>query len=471
MRSVRARLTLYYALALAAIMLLFSVGVYLLIRADLSRQMDVQLTHDLAIVGAITRAEQEDTAEIERQGGGCVFRIDGGGRKLGSTRSWQQAGLGDVHARSRNVTWCLVLPGGHTYYLRAGGVDIRQEEGESKWPREVLVTVARDGEPMRRTLRSLTTILAIGFVCALGLAAAGGYFMAGRVLAPVAAMASKATAITADKLSERLPVHNPNDELGRLATAFNNTLARLEDSFGRLRRFTSDASHELRTPLTAIKSVGEVSLRNGNDPSACRDAISSMLEETDRLARLVDSLLTLTRADAGTMQLSHEPTDLGDLTTEVVDCLRVLAEEKGLSIASDAPSGVTADVDRSTFRQAIINLLDNAIKYTPEGGRISVAVRRTAGQALVEIGDNGPGIAPEHRALIFERFYRAEKARSAVRGAGLGLSIAKWAVEANGGTIKLDTQQGQGSTFRIVLRESQLSSGQDAPRHQAEDPR
>lgn len=464
LRSVRARLTFYYTLALALIMLLFSVGVYLLVRADLSRQMDLQLAHDLAIVSAVARNEQEDTAEIERQGGICTFEIESGGRVLVSTRSWRQAGLGKVRTAAwpKDTTHTLLNSRQDRYYLRAGNVLIHHEGKEDEWPRLVLVKVARDGQPMLHTLQSLAMIVLIGFFCAIGLAVAGGYFMAGRVLAPVGAMASKATAITADRLSERLPVHNPDDELGKLATAFNSTLARLQDSFDRLRRFTSDASHELRTPLTAIKSVGEVSLRHGNDPSACRDAISSMLEEADRLARLVDSLLTLTRADAGTARLSHEQTNLGELTIEVVECLRVLADEKGLTISIDAGEGITADIDRATFRQAVMNLLDNAIKYTPESGSIAVAVRRAAGRTVVEITDNGTGIAEEHRGRVFERFYRAEKARSGVRGAGLGLAIAQWAAEANGGTIELETQDGSGSTFRIVLADGKPAGAKPA---------
>ena len=155
---------------------------------------------------------------------------------------------------------------------------------------------------MRDTLWTLAVILVMGIPFAVGLAIAGGYFLAGRVLTPVGAMADKAREITAESLAERLPVDNAEDEFGRLATVFNDTLSRLQDAFDRLRRFTADASHELRTPLTAMRSVGEVALRNTLDPSAYRDVIGSMLEEVDRLTRLVESLLTLTRADLGNIQ-------------------------------------------------------------------------------------------------------------------------------------------------------------------------
>ena len=194
---------------------------------------------------------------------------------------------------------------------------------------------------------------------------------------------------------------------------FNETFLRLEDSFARLRRFTADASHELRTPLTAIRSVGEVGMHEGMDAASCREVIGSMLEETDRLTKLVDSLLTLSRADAGTVPFSKEVIDLAALAVEVGECLQVLAEEKEQNLAVAAPAPVFAEVDRSTLRQALINLLDNAIKYTPVRGEVQVTVGTTpGGEAALAVIDNGPGIAAEHREKIFERFYRVDEGRS-----------------------------------------------------------
>ena len=234
---------------------------------------------------------------------------------------------------------------------------------------------------------------------------------------------------------------------------FNETFLRLEDSFERLRRFTADASHELRTPLTAIRSVGEVGMQENIDASSCREVIGSMLEETDRLTRLVDSLLTLSRADAGSVLLNKERTDLSALTAEVGDCLHVLAEEKEQTLTITAPAPLYVEADRTTMRQALINLLDNAIKYTPEGGKIRVTVgKTTANEFFIAVSDNGPGIAPEFQDMVYERFYRIDKGRSReVGGAGLGLSIALWAVEANNGRLELDSSEGLGCTFRIVL--------------------
>jgi signal transduction histidine kinase len=234
---------------------------------------------------------------------------------------------------------------------------------------------------------------------------------------------------------------------------FNETLSRVQDSFERLRRFTADASHELRTPLTAMRSVGEVALQGPLEPAACRDVIGSMLEEVDRLTRLVDSLLTLTRAESGKVQPAREILDLSEFARNVVEHLRVLAEEKQQSLGVHAPEPVNAACDAAILRQGLMNLIHNAIKYTPNSGAIRVAVAKTpSGEASIEVRDTGPGIPAAHRQRIFERFYRVDVGRSRdAGGVGLGLAIARWAVEANGGRIELESEEGKGSLFRVVL--------------------
>jgi heavy metal sensor kinase len=266
-------------------------------------------------------------------------------------------------------------------------------------------------------------------------------------------MAATARRITAESLAERLPVENPEDEFGRLATVFNDTLSRLQDSFERLRRFTADASHELRTPLTAIRSVGEVALQSQRDPAAYREVIGSMLEEVDRLTRLVENLLTLTRAESGRIQPRREAVDVGVLATSVADHLRILAEEKDQRLSVDVHGDVKAECDPATLRQGLVNLVDNAIKYTPAKGLIDVDVTHgPSGEVVVEVRDTGPGIPAQHRERVFERFYRVDAARARESGGmGLGLAIARWAVEANGGRIELESEEGQGSVFRMIV--------------------
>jgi signal transduction histidine kinase len=249
-----------------------------------------------------------------------------------------------------------------------------------------------------------------------------------------------------------LPVDNPGDELGRLASVFNETFARLESSFERMRHFTADASHELRTPLTAIRSVGEVGLRGRRDESAYREIIGSMLEEVDRLALLVDRLLMLSRADTGESKLSRDVVDLHILAQEIAEQLGVLAEEKDQSIQlrlEDVPRWIG---DRMVLRQALLNLVDNAIKYSPTGGAIEIRVAQSGDQTVIDVSDTGPGIPVELQSRIFDRFYRVDKARSRENGGtGLGLAIAKWAVEVNGGHLTLEPDSGTGSCFRISL--------------------
>jgi heavy metal sensor kinase len=283
------------------------------------------------------------------------------------------------------------------------------------------------------------------------LGALGGLWIARRSLAPLSHLANRAERITAEQLHERLPVAGESLELDQLAAAFNETFARLEGSFDQLRRFTADVSHELRTPLTALRTVGEVALRGSHDAEGYREVIGSMLEEVDRLTRLTDELLTLARADAGEAKLRLEPVDLGALARDVAGHLSVLAEEREQKLEVDvAPLNLRAD--RTVLRQALVNLVVNAVKYSPERTSIRIETGRRGELAFLQVADEGPGIVPEHRGRIFERFYRVDKSRSReMGGTGLGLALVKWAAEAHGGRVELETEVGRGSTFRIVL--------------------
>lgn len=300
-------------------------------------------------------------------------------------------------------------------------------------------------------LREILMVLALGLPPIVALAGAGGYVLARRALAPIDHLASEARRITADRLHERLTVPNQSDEIGRLATVINDTFARLESSFDQLRRFTADASHELRTPLSVIRGTGEMALRETRTPAEYKDSIGSMLEEVDRLTRLVDTLLRLSRGDAGTVRLSRVVVDLGELAREVASSLGVLAEERRQRLQIVVAETVRVSADRLVLRDALTNVLDNAIKYGPAGSTIVVHVEGDARDAAVTVTDEGPGIPAEHRSRIFDRFYRVDEGRSREKGGtGLGLAIAKWAVEANGGRISIE-HPSIGSAFRIVL--------------------
>src|SRR5262249_37940282 len=238
----------------------------------------------------------------------------------------------------------------------------------------------------------------------------------GRAVAPFDPLAAGARGIGADRLHDRLSVRNEQEEIGRLAAVINEAFARIESSFAELRRFTADASHELRTPLSVVRGIGEVGLSGTRTAAEYKEAIGSMLEEVDRLTRLVDTLLRLSRGDAGVVRLAKAPCDLTQLAQEVASSLGILAEERNQKLTVDAAGGVPVAADRLVLREAIANIVDNAIKYSPERSAIAIRVRADDGRALMDIVDQGPGIAPGHRGRGFGRVFRLDEGRSSHSG-------------------------------------------------------
>jgi heavy metal sensor kinase len=322
----------------------------------------------------------------------------------------------------------------------------------------VLIRLAYSTDPLR--LQSLQLLGLLTLVLPIALIAAGfaGYRFAVKVLDPLEQMARLTERITARRLSERIPVKNPEDELGHMALVLNDLFERLEESFEKLQRFTSDVSHELRTPLAAIRSVGEVGLQQEHDAEKYRDIIGSMLEEVGKLTAMIDTLLTIAHADSGAIQLQQTTFALMDLVQEAVAVIGVLAEDKDqtLSVTGDQRALVCAD--RAFLRMALVNLLDNAVKYSPAGSSLHASLHivgsDTGPVRFVELAiqDEGPGIPEDARKRVFDRFYRLDEARSRDSGGfGLGLPIAKWAVEAHGGTITVKTSFPTGAIFCIKL--------------------
>ena len=315
--------------------------------------------------------------------------------------------------------------------------------------RPVTIQVARSEATMREELRELSLIFMFGLPVAVVIAGLGGYTLARRALAPIEQMTERARTITAERLSDRLPVANTEDEMGRLASVFNETLDRLEGSFDQMRHFTADVSHELRTPLTAIRSVGEDGLRGLRNEASYRSIIGSMLEEVDRISQLVDRLLALSRAGMQHASFSLDTVDLAQLAEDVVSHLGVLAEEKGQMLTIEKTGQPHARADRLLLRQALINLVDNAIKFTPAAGRVRLRLSETPSLAVIDVIDTGPGVPIEARAHIFDRFYRSGEGEAV--GTGLGLSLARGGVEAIGGRLTLERSGPDGSTFRITI--------------------
>ena len=323
--------------------------------------------------------------------------------------------------------------------------------------RTVLIRVGYSQDLIWNQLKQTMLVLLLASPLVLAGAAWAGYRVAGRALEPVSKMAHRAEQINSERLNERLPVENPHDELGHLAGVFNAMLSRIEQSFEQLQRFTADASHELRTPLAAIRSIGEVRLQEGATPEEYRDTIGSMLEEVNRLTTIVESLLTLSRADAGQIRIQVSVFPLMALVREAATLLEVLIEDKELTfrLTGDESAGVQGD--RLYVRQAVVNILHNAVKFTPPGGSISAHVKCCGdSRAELSVTDTGPGVPPEHVEKVFERFYRVDGSRpgrtdGSEMGAGLGLSVARWAVEANSGEIGVRSGPESGATFWIRL--------------------
>lgn len=442
--SARTRLTLWYVLVLGVMTTVFSAVILVTVKTELGRQLHGRIMQSMDLLEKTVREQPGELAELDEHVSIRYFKVDGPTTVAWVSASWKGVRLDGLAPGSSSATSSISgTAGGRPFRVEARVIELSGAE--------VRLYVAEEESYARQALRILALTLGVGLPLMLVLGVVAGRVLAGRVLAPLGTMATKARELTAEHLSERLPVANPEDEFGRLAAAFNSALGRLEESFERLRRFTSDASHELRTPLTTLRSVGEVGIQEGVTPEQLRETIGSMLEEVSRLTRLVDGLLTLTRAESGRLPLQQGPVDIVEVAREVIDYLRILAEEKRQTLSLDAAEPVIARADRTTLGQALTNVVENAVKYTPPGGHIGVRATALGGEAVLEVRDDGPGIAPEHRPHVFERFYRGGAPTGDAPGAGLGLSIAKWAVQLNHGRIDLATEPGRGSTFRIVV--------------------
>ncbi len=463
-RNVRSRLTLWYVLVLATLLASYAGVASLFLFLSLREDFDHNLLQDVETVeGMLTKesnglvslhASHPDAAEprighfieVWSPEGSLLYRSAAlQGQTLGSPPGPEE-GLHDPTPATTQ------LPNGTRVRLASSVYHVEDQR--------VVLRVAYSEERLWRELGEFGEVLLLGFPIAVLLAGFGGYALARKALSPIDMMAIQTKKISAEKLGDRLSIENPEDELGKLGTVFNDMLGRLQAAFDQLRRFTADASHELRTPLTAIRSVGEVALQDQRSPAEYRDVIGSMLEEVDRLTRLSESLLALSRADAGHVQLQREDIPLVDLAKEASSVVEVLAEEKRQQIDIEGDPNLFVFVDRLILRQAMVNLLDNAIKYSPPGSQILVRVQSEGDkQVFLDVVDQGPGIPSEHQAYVFDRFYRVDRARTREwGGAGLGLSITRWAVEAHGGDISFKSEEGQGSTFRVSLPVAKYSS-------------
>ena len=316
-----------------------------------------------------------------------------------------------------------------------------------------IVEVGASTAPIQAMVDRLKLQLLVGLPLVLAVAVGGGYLLVGRALSPVDQIAGKAEQITQHNLGERLPVARTGDELERLSVSLNRMIARLEDAFLNARRFGADASHELRTPLTVLRGELESVVQDARLAADLKESLGSVLEEVERLVNTVEGLFAISRLDAGEAQAEWRQFDLAELAVTTADHMALLAEDKGISIQCEAPAPVLVQGDRARLKQVVVNLLDNAIKYTPDNGTVTLRVSATSDRARLEVEDNGIGIPPEALPHVFDRFFRVDKARSHrdPGGAGLGLSIVKSICTAHGADIKVHSTPGQGSCFQLDL--------------------
>lgn len=451
--SIRWRIMLWNTVAFAIILVAFGLLVYGLLRQTHYAQIDRTLrgriaTLDESAAADVPRGEQVAAwlRRLERSSGtmAVVFDAQGGVVARDSRLPAGVLSRIEAHGRSEPFVRSATLPQvGHQRLMLE-----RLHAGGDAYTVLLMAPLEHVDEEMHHVLAALAVTIPATLIAAAVLA----YALARKALNPVERLCQLTNRITAQALDQRLPVANSRDELGLLAATINEMIGRLERSFAEIRRFTADASHELRTPITVIRAEVEEALDQMPPDSPYRPLLRSVIEECDRLTRTTDQLLALSREDAAVAVAARAPVNLGALLQNTVESARPLAAARSHALSADIEPDLCVWADACRLEQVLLNLLDNAIKYTPPDGTIVATARRQGREAVVTIEDSGPGIPADHLPHVFRRFYRVEPSRSrAVGGAGLGLSIVHSIVTAHGGTVDLDSGPGRGTTVRVRL--------------------
>ncbi len=458
-KSLRLQLAIWYLAFFSFLFLAFCLVLYTSVSRSLEARLEESLA-DTANTGAkLMREEleemhgkaQEAAEEVvsELQPRSTVFAVVEGSRLVGASDPAQRTLIEDTArmAAPSPGSGIRKLPQWGKYGARAAAQTFDFEG------RHFVVLSIGPLDSVVSGLQVLRETLWLAAPLLLALAGIGGYALARRGLAPLGSMVKQSRAITGQNLDTRLQIGRAAEELETLAASFNDLLSRLDQSFASMRRFVQDASHELRTPLAVIRGEADVALSRDRSPAEYKESLAVIQEESRRLSRLVDDLLNLARADAGHVQLSIEELYLNDLLAECCRSVQPLAAARQIELEWHSGEDVALQGDEELLRRMVVNLLDNAIRYTPAGGRVSASLEAQGPEVRIRISDNGIGIAPEATTRVFERFYRADKARSRQQGGfGLGLSIVKWIAESHHGGVELSSQPGRGSTFTVRLQ-------------------
>ena len=441
-KSIRTRLTLWYLAVIVVLLLIFSSVAYFMLDYTLYNNLDNTLQN---------RANSLNTPTyVVPKSNELLMSFDANGNETQS--------VGGVTVDTSKLSGLIkkALAGQNTYLSAAGteNQNIRLYSTSFFNPfngQPVVIVVGQTTTEITDVLHTFVYVIVIAMVAIIILAGIGGLFLAERALKPVQQITKTAQNIEGSDLSQRINVKT-DDELGMLASTLNEMIGRLEESFNRQRQFTADASHELRTPLAIMQAEATLALSKERAPDDYRKSLETISQESDYMSSVIGKLLFLARSDAGKEQLTFEDVELKGLITGLASNIEALAQDKGIKFAVDAHEELMVSGDKVKLRQLFINILENAVRYTPTAGHISVSLVKQESNAVVSISDTGIGIPPEHLPHIFERFYRVDKARArADGGVGLGLAIAKIITESHKGKIEVESELGKGTTFRISI--------------------
>ena len=474
----RVRLILWYSAVLTLVLVLLSLTIYWIVKKSMMERTDADLGQLSNSFLVTLNAELQDAASsgdflgaahqsmIEHNYPDHAFVVlDSAGAVLADSHELlanQKLDAGDDAGRSTGpdaLHACTPAIASFNRPFRTVWLNHHQFRCYSAlftaYGKPYRLVIAQSLHAQRAVLERVSVAFGWLIPLALVLASTGGYFLARKSLAPVLAMSVQTDLITASNLHQRLLVQNSADELGRLATTFNRLLDRLDQAFEQQRRFIADASHELRTPVAILRGEAEVAISQpSRSPAEYRESLVVLHQEAKRLAKIVEDLFTLTRADSGQYPLSLQDFYLDELITECARSVRALADGKQISVVVEAEPELQICADEPLLRRMLLNILDNAIKYTPAGSSVSLSCRTVNSGVEIVVADNGPGIPVPLQSRIFERFFRVDLARSRGTnegGAGLGLSIARWIVEAHDGRLELSRSDAAGSTFTALL--------------------
>jgi len=460
LHSFRLRLTVWYLSFFSLLFGAFSFFLYGVLSKGLRARLDGGLRSEAAIAAGLFQDEMEEVKGDTRRAGvqmlsemrlnGSMVAIFQGSQLVASSGDIPSSELERALLRAGDAPSGLAdVPGWSRKGARAAAHDL--DLGGRRFRFVALESLdSIDGE-----LQLVRHVLFLTLPLLIGLAGIGGYLLATGGLRPLSAMAQQARLISGSNLEARLEIGDAADELAVLAESFNELLSRLDQSFATMRRFVADASHELRTPVAVIRGEADVALAQERPASDYRQALAIVLDESKRLSGLVDDLLNLARADAGHVKLQIEEFYWNDLLAECCRSLEARARTRTIALECCCGEDIPFRGDEELLRRLVVNLLDNAIRYTPPGGRVSASLEADGRELRIRIADTGVGIAPEAALHVFERFYRVDRARSRQAvddaGFGLGLSIVKWIAESHHGAVELVSQPGAGTTFTVTL--------------------